>query len=144
MFQNGDHPAPTDPNPARPTHPPADREPARPTQGPGPAIPTRIRRTHKRPGGTQCASHPGVARTRHRQPVAGELSPGISPAKQPTDQSESLGSTQSKVLVTAFFHFAYSFARCASSICGSHRLDSAQLVRMSSSLSQNPTARPAA
>ena len=53
-------------------------------------------------------------------------------------------STQSKVLVTAFFHFLYSLALVASSICGSHRLDSAQLVRMSSSDSQNPTARPAA
>jgi hypothetical protein len=45
-------------------------------------------------------------------------------------------STQSKVLVTAFFHCLYRFSRSAGSSCGSHRLSSAQLVRMSSSDSQ--------
>lgn len=51
---------------------------------------------------------------------------------------------QSKVLVTAFCHCRYSFSRRSVGIFGSHCLSLAQLDRMSCSLLQNPTARPAA
>ena len=53
-------------------------------------------------------------------------------------------STQSNVLVTAFFHCAYSFATVALSIEGFHSASLPQLERRSSTFFQNPTASPAA
>ena len=53
-------------------------------------------------------------------------------------------STQSKVLVTAFFQLRYRRSRSASSILGSQRLSSAQFLTTSSSPLQKPTAIPAA
>jgi len=53
-------------------------------------------------------------------------------------------STQSKVLVTAFFQLRYCRSRSSSAIAGSQRLSSAQLSMTSCSPFQNPTAMPAA
>src|SRR5688572_7244886 len=55
-----------------------------------------------------------------------------------------LTSTQSNVLVTAFFQRSYPDVRCSSLHCGCQRFDSFQLVRSSSVFFQNPTASPAA
>ena len=48
-------------------------------------------------------------------------------------------STQSNVLVTAFFHPAYSRSRWAASIGGVHSLSLPQFARRSSTFSQKPT-----
>ena len=53
-------------------------------------------------------------------------------------------STQSNVLVTAFFQRSYPVVRCSSLHCGCQRFDSFQLERSSSVFFQNPTASPAA
>ena len=53
-------------------------------------------------------------------------------------------STQSKVRVTAFFHWAYSLSRRPASICGVHSLSLTQFSRRSSTCAQNPVASPAA
>ena len=53
-------------------------------------------------------------------------------------------STQSKVRVTAFFHWAYSFSRRSASIFGVYSASFAQFARRSSTSAQKPTARPAA
>ncbi len=68
--------------------------------------------------------------------------PGWRPA--PAERQSTSSSTQSKVLVTAFFQLRYIRSRSASSISGSQRRSSCQLRSSSSRLSQKPTARPAA
>jgi len=105
----------------------------------------RAQRSRVGPGRSRWISQGSVVKPRQDQ---SSTPPGsvIDPARishRPRQDQSSL-STQSKVLVTAFFHFLYSLALVTSSICGTQRLDSAQFVRMSSSDFQNPTANPAA
>ena len=73
---------------------------------------------------------------------------GAPPINDPSEsaQGHSLtsSSTQSKVLVTAFFQLRNRRSRSSSSILGSQRLSSAQLSVTSCSPSQKPTAMPAA
>ncbi len=80
----------------------------------------------------------------NRTPLRRRSPPESSTAAHRRPDRRDQSSTQSKVFVTAFFQFRYSFSRRDSSIDGSHCLSFAQLVRMSSSDSQNPTASPAA
>lgn len=77
--------------------------------------------------------------------IAGPIGVKVSPVNR-SEHGHSLtsASTQSKVLVTAFFQLRYRRSRSASSILGSQRLSSAQFLTTSSSPLQKPTAIPAA
>ena len=77
--------------------------------------------------------------------IAGPIEVKVSPVNR-SEHGHSLtsASTQSKVLVTAFFQLRYRRSRSASSILGSQCLSSAQFLTTSSSPLQKPTAIPAA
>src|SRR5436190_16115986 len=82
-----------------------------------------------------------VSLVRHRSSSRrGPQEPGYSPSSGYARRY----STQSKVLVTAFFQNPYSLARSAASIRGCHSLSLPQLARRSSTSFQKPTANPAA
>ena len=127
---------------ARPDHPERRhrgcraRQDRRATRPPLPS--TRCRRTRTRAPTPRTGCTPPSDATRAGAP---RRTPAL--ARRARAQLTS-SSTQSKVLVTAFFQWRYCRSRSSSSIDGSQRLSSAQLSMTSCSPFQKPTARPAA
>ena len=108
----------------------------------------RLERAEAKPSRPEAAEPRACPNGPNPRPPEPQVRPqsrtGQTPAAGAEAQPQSSASTQSKVLVTAFFHWPNVFSRTASSIDGCHSLSLAQLLRMSSSPAQKPTARPAA